>query len=317
MIRPSLIVLPILLIGFLGAADSIADDLQPDDPFAAVDGKPIYVGEINWVLAQRVDVKDLDRVATEVRAATAQVLVRRHLAMNALRDQGGEAIEASIRRQVDSFQADAKRRGTDLAEIAAVRQSNVESVVADIAWQTAWSQYLKSKMTDANLRRYFDLHRDRYAGHRYDVSQIFVPLDAADDESAAATMTRMNELVDELRSSDSPADAFAQAARDQSESASADDGGRVGWVTGAGDLPPEVMAGIRETPTNQISSPVRSKLGAHLVLVHAIEPGQKTFDDITDQAVLRRDAADSLFEALVASQSKTTVQWFVGDYRPQ
>lgn len=304
-------------IGLLFVCHAVAEDLQPDDPFAAVDGKPIYIGEINWVLAQRVDVKDLDRVATEVRVATAQVLVRRHLAMNALRGQGGEAIAASIRRRVESFQADAKRRGTDIGMIAAARNSNVESVVADIAWQTAWSQYLKSKMTDANLRRYFDLHRDRYAGNRYDVSQIFVPLDTTDDESAAATLTRMGELAAELQSSDVLADVFAQAAQDHSESASAPDGGRIGWVTGQGDLPPEVMTTVRETPTGKISSPVRSKLGAHLILVHAIEPGDQTFDDLTDQAAIRRDAADALFEALVASQSKTNVQWFVGDYQPK
>ena len=85
------------------SAAAVDADLKPDDPFAAIDGKPIYVGEINWTLTQRIDVKDLDRIDRRVVAATAQVLVRRHLAMKALRGQGGEAIAANIKRRVDAF----------------------------------------------------------------------------------------------------------------------------------------------------------------------------------------------------------------------
>ena len=121
----------------------------------------------------------------------------------------------------------------------------------------------------------------------------------------------MKELADELSASDSPANAFAEAAEQHSESASATDGGRVGWVSGEGDLPPEVIEAVRQTAVCKVSDPVQSKLGLHLILVHAIEAGTQTFNTLTDQAALRRDAADALFNALVDSQSSAKVKWFV------
>jgi parvulin-like peptidyl-prolyl isomerase len=77
------------------------------------------------------------------------------------------------------------------------------------------------------------------------------------------------------------------------------------------------MQSVRETKAGTVSDPVRSKLGVHLIFLHAIEPGTRTFDDLTDQAAIRRDAADALFNALVASQSSAKVKWFVDDYQPR
>ncbi|TWU47204.1 hypothetical protein Poly51_50020 [Rubripirellula tenax] len=190
--------------GLLFAGANIAEakeDLEPGDPFAAVDGDPIYIGEINLVLTQRIAATDLTRVGEDVRRATALVLVRRHLAMKAMSKLGGETLRDSIDRRLQAYAGEAKRRGTSVAELAAARQATEDAMLADIAWTTAWTQYLKSKMTPENLRRYFESHSDRY--------------------SAA------------------------------------------------------------------------------------------TFDGLTDQADLRRDAANALFESLVASQSETKVKWFI------
>ena len=76
------------------------------------------------------------------------------------------------------------------------------------------------------------------------------------------------------------------------------------------------MAAVRQTKPGEISEPVRSPLGMHLVYVHRAEAGKLTFDDLTDQAQLRRDAADALFDALVAQQKSAKVTWFVRALRP-
>ncbi len=287
-----------------------AEDLEPGDPFASLDGLPMYVGEINLVLGQRIGVENLDRVGIAAKQATATLLVRRHLAMNALKRRGGDALSSSISRRVESFASEAKRQGTSIGELARLRKSNEEAMVADIAWTAAWSAYLKSKMTQPNLRRYFDSHRKLYAGGRFDVSQIFVKLDISDAQSVAATSERMRTLVEEIRSSDSITEAFADAAREYSVSPSADDGGHVGWVEKDGDLPSELMLVVRETSPGSVSDPLHSPLGMHIVMVNKSEPGTGTFEDLADQAPLRRDAANALFDALVASETNAKVVWF-------
>jgi hypothetical protein len=296
---------------------AFADDkFGPSDPIAAIDGEAIYLGELNLILSERLKVRDLDNLGIEVQQATAALLIRRHLAMKSLEQQGGDVLQSMIRRQVESYAAEARRRGSSLEQQAKSRMADENSLTADIAWRTAWSQYLKSTLNEANLRRYFDQQRDRYAGNRWEVSQIFVKMDTRDAESVKASVVKMSALADELRSSGAVAQAFADAAQQHSDSGSAAEGGMVGWVEKDGDLPSSVMAAVRKTKSGQISEPVQSPLGMHLVYVHRAEEGKLTFDDLTDQAQLRRDAADALFDALVAKQKDAKVVWFLRALKP-
>lgn len=236
--------------------------------------------------------------------------------MKTLESQGGQALQGMIQRQVDSFAAEANRRGSSLEKQAKARLADEKSLTADLAWRVAWGQYLKSKLTEENLRRFFESRKQIYGGNRYEVSQIFVRLDVQDELSVQAAEANFEELAEELRASDAPEAAFADAAQQHSESPTADQGGRVGLVEKDGDLPKSVMQAVRNTPAGQISQPVRSPLGLHMLYVHRIEAGNRTFDQLADQAQLRRDAADALFDALVATQSHAKVDWFVPSLRP-
>jgi peptidyl-prolyl cis-trans isomerase C len=236
--------------------------------------------------------------------------------MKTLRQQGGDALQAMIRRQVESYANEARRRGSNLAQQAKARMADEKSLTTDIAWRTAWSQYLKSRLNEANLRLYFNQQRERYAGNRWEVSQIFVKMGTRDAASVQAAKGNMSELADEIRASGTVAESFADAAEQHSDSGSAAQGGMVGWVEKDGDLPSAVMAAVRKTEVGNISEPVQSPLGMHLVYVHRAEAGKLTFDELTDQAQLRRDAADALFDALVAKQRGAKITWFVGALRP-
>ena len=77
------------------------DDLEPGDPIAAIDGEPVFFGELNLVLTERLQAKDLQRVGAEVRRATAVLIVRRHLAMKSLEAKGGATLEAMHYWQID------------------------------------------------------------------------------------------------------------------------------------------------------------------------------------------------------------------------
>ncbi|MFK8114132.1 MAG: peptidylprolyl isomerase [Rubripirellula sp.] len=305
-----------LLLGILSVPLQAADDLEPTDPIAAVDGEAIYLGEMNLVLTERLKVRDLGRVEVPVQQATATLLVRRHLAMKSLREDGGESLQNVIDRQLGLYVAEAKRRGSSLEEQAKARKSDSVSLKADLAWRTAWAQYLKSRMTSKNLRLFFDGRRDRYGGSRWQVSQVFVKMDTSDPDSVETTRVRMEELADEIRASGTIAQSFAEAATSHSDAGTAADGGKVGWVEKDGDLPKSVMAVVRLTAVGAISKPVRSPLGMHLLFVSDRKVGKQSFEDLADQSQLRRDASNALFDALVARQKDAKVTWFIGHLRP-
>ncbi|MDA7907093.1 peptidylprolyl isomerase [bacterium] len=298
------------------SSPAAGDDLEPGDPIAAIDGEPVLFGELNLVLTDRLQANELQRVGAEVRRATAALVVRRHLAMKSLEAKGGPTLEAMLKRQVETLAADLRRRGSSLQKQAADRMADEASLVTDLRWRLAWGQYLKSRLNDANLKRFFGSHRSQYAGGRWEVSQIFVKADKSDVASWRATLANVNELADQIRVSETPQQAFYDAAIEHSESASASDGGKVGWVQKDGDLPGTLMTAIRKMKTGQVSKGIQSPLGIHLVLLHQIEAGDLQFEDLTDQAQLRRDAANALFDALLRERSGTQVSWLVRDLKP-
>ncbi len=83
-----------------------------------------------------------------------------------------------------------------------------------------------------------------------------------------------------------------------------------------GDLPGSLMTTIRKMKTGEVSAAIQSPLGVHLLLLHRVEAGDLKFEDLTDQAQLRRDAANALFDALLRERSETQVNWLVRDLKP-
>ena len=312
----------ILTIFFIGAmlaecVFAIAESNQrPSEPIVSIDGQHVFLGELNLILGDRFGADLVQGAAMEMKQAAAAILVRRHLAMRSLLQQGGDTLKELIRRDYRTFEEDLKHSGSSVQAYAQSRAADEHSVAADLAWRTAWRTYLRSRMTDDNLRKYFQREHQRYDGGRWDVSHLFLPVDRQDQTAVASTVVRMKSLAEKLRAADSVEDAFAASARQYSEAGSAQQGGRVGWVRYSGDLPKQLMRAARQLKAGQMSEPIRSPLGVHLLLVHRYEPGTLTFDELEDQSRLRRDAADMLFDDLVDRHKDAEVIWHLDQYRP-
>lgn len=307
----------VLLSGGIAIAQ---ETFGPSDPIASIDGEPVLVGELNYLLATKLRVKDVTAVNLDVRQASSALLVRQHLAMNALREQGGQSLQASLDRQWREFLNELQRAGSDLDQHCKQRMSNERSVRQSRDWDVAWRMYLQSKMTDDNLKRYYQLHPEKYARTRWNVSHLFISVDRDSADSEAIAEQRIEGITSRLNSErsspDSPAKHFAETAMRESEGATAKEGGSIGWVSKPGDLPAVVMDAIRETGPGEMTAPIRSPLGFHLIFVHDKESTEIPFENVTDLTSLRRDAASALFDALVNSQQGKKVAWYIKRLQP-
>lgn len=140
----------------LGSTLMAEEKFGPDDPVAAVDGKPVFLGELNlmlWPMAKGGAIGDLP---IAVQRAAAVVLVRRHLALRALREKGGDAVENVIDRYVSEKTQGLERIGSSVGQAASRQSANKPSLVRSWAWESAWNLYVKSRLTDQNLRRFYD-----------------------------------------------------------------------------------------------------------------------------------------------------------------
>lgn len=160
----------LLTIALIAAGSGViaSDQYESSASIATVDGKPVYVGELNLVLVERLGLADFKQVSIDLQQATALLLVRRHLAMKTLIAVGGPSLESMIQQRLETFTEQLNRRQSSLSKYAASRMADERSLTADLSWKVAWEAYLKRHMTEENLRRFFDMHRDRYGGGSYD-----------------------------------------------------------------------------------------------------------------------------------------------------
>lgn len=280
----------------------------------------MFLGELNYLLMSKFQVRDLDSVSGEAQRAASASLVRQHLAMKSLREQGGESLQRILDRQWNDFLKGIEQQGSDLQAYCQRYHTDQPSLRAYRDWETAWPLYLKNRLTDQNLQRFYQTRRDQYAGGKWNVSHLFIPIESDQAGGEALADQRMRVIVAELQpltGSMSQLEArFAALAKQESDGATAEDGGRLGWITGTGNLPAAVMRQIRQSQAETLLPPIKSSLGLHLVLIHERSIEATSWQELEDTSRVRRDAADALFADLVARQSAAKVVWYIAALRP-
>jgi len=97
--------------------------------------------------------------------------------------------------------------------------------------------------------------------------------------SEIMTDSQARELIAKLRARALSGEDFAELAREYSEDiGSAQEGGELGW-TNPGQMVPEFEAAMAKTPVEEISDPVRTQFGWHIVKVEG-----RRDEDMTDMA---------------------------------
>jgi hypothetical protein len=308
------------LVCIFGWPARAQETFVPSDPIASIDGTPVFLGELNHLLSAKFRVRDLNSVSTLAQQAASASLVRQHLAMKSLRQQGGDALQSILDDRWQAFVEGLQRQGGSLQAYCDRHRTDETSLRAARDWETAWQLYLKNRLTDDNLRRFYQMRLEQYAPSKWNVSHLFIPVESSQPGGETLAKRRMQGIVDQLQPLvDSPsqlAATFAELAKRESDGATAADGGSLGWISASGSLPPPVMRAIRKADAGTLTPPIESPLGLHLVLVHEKSVETVPLRDLEDPSQLRRDAADALFNQLVQRQAASNVTWYIEALRP-
>jgi parvulin-like peptidyl-prolyl isomerase len=164
--------------------------------------------------------------------------------------------------------------------VKTLMQRGADRVLADVYL----NQVIRSNLPagfpdDKTVREYFDKNQDKFAiGERIHLWQIYLPVDKdAKDADFEKVSRRASGLVLELRKGSD----FAAAAAEQSKhEASRLNGGYLGLLR-FDELLPEVRAAVKGMKEGEISFPVRSDSGIHIVKRGATVPAKTlTFADV-------------------------------------
>ena len=144
---------------------------------------------------------------------------------------------------------------------------NIETMNRQIEAQLAWNKVIQQKIrpqitiTDTDVENYLERLNNNKGKTEFLAAEIFLPVD--DAKTDAETQQLANKLVGEIRGGKAP---FYKVAQQFSQAAGASQGGDLGWVQ-QGQLPEELDAVIGTLKKNDVSAPIRTLRGYHILML--------------------------------------------------
>lgn len=158
---------------------------------------------------------------------------------------------------------------------------------------------VKSKIvvTETDIKAYYDAHADRFAGEtEYHLRNIMLAI--PDEDSAPAVRQRMETIVSELKAGL----AFADAARQYSESVLAQEGGDLGKI-GLSTLSQEIRAALDGLKAGEFTDILVTDQGLQLFYIESLVPaGGRSLAEAS------AEIEDALFKQIVDEKFNTWLE---------
>jgi len=267
----------ILFVGVSGTSASQALAWQQSRIAARVNGDVITVYRVK---------QELKKLGIEGRAndkafnAMRERLIERSVIRQFLDSRNIKAPEAALDRaisHVDKILAQEEDSEAALKKLKMTR----DELVRELSLPLAWQRYVRQVVTDRQLREYFEAHQNQLDGSKRTVRQVFLDLpDAAAESDVQSKINDLKAIRDQIQSGKKT---FAEAARQYSESPTAEKGGLLGTFAFTGQMPEQIAEVSFETEDGTMSQPFVTQYGVHLLLVEKEIPGQLSLEDARPQ----------------------------------
>jgi parvulin-like peptidyl-prolyl isomerase len=286
----------------LSSANSFAQNPAADTVLAVVNGKNITQGELEFlVLSRRIP----EEQAAKAKDRLLEILIERQLMREFLESRKAKPSQTELEEQTARILKIIKDGGDDPEKVLARMGMTEAKLREELALPLAWTSHLRLVVTDESIRKYFEKHRPQFDGTQIRVSQIFVkvPVDA-DEMAVTQAQAKLQTLKQDVESGRIT---FAEVALKNSDAPSKTEGGDSGWITYRGKLPAAVSDAAFALKDGEISEPVRSPFGFHLVTVTERKPGELSLEDV--RAVVFNELSQELWsETVKAQREKATIE---------
>jgi parvulin-like peptidyl-prolyl isomerase len=178
----------------------------------------------------------------------------------------------------------------------------------DLRFDIDWKNYVAGQLTDKRLQQYFEKHRRHYDGRRIRASHILLRPEQIDSPGQVVqAIRRARQFRQQIEAGQI---SFAEAAKKHSDGPSASRGGDLGFFPRRGVMVKTFSQAAFELDVGQISQPVVTKFGVHLIKVTAIRPGSLSWS--RSRKLLQAAAAQELFLQLADRERETTPVRYMG-----
>ncbi len=299
----------ILVVGFLGNFPTVLSAqnttaTSPDEKVVATfNGGQVTEAEVRKSLAQ-YEIPEESRELAYEEVVTA--LINQKLLGKFLDDEGIEVSFQVIDDEVKRITEELESTGQgSLASMLAASNLTLTELKEQLELRLRWSQYQQAQSDDASLRDFFRVNLELFTGARVKLSHIFVPLDPETATDAQRTSARKKLLAIKQKIETDEVD-FGTAADFYSEdpaNVETPAGGNLGYISRRGQVPDEIAEVAFNIAVGEVSDPVTSDFGLHLITITDRSTGQDiTYDDVleTVKAQFGQDLQQSIVEDLRA-----------------
>lgn len=249
------------------------------DPKAAavakVNGVAITVADVDFAATQQ-------GIAAEDRAKAdpklVEQLIDRQLIRAFLASKKIEPVAEELQYQIAKVEDSIRKRGEDPAKLLAKIGYTPDRMKVELGLPIAWQVYARQTISSQQIKAYFDEHKQELDGTQLRGSQIFLKRESSADDATIAE--RKQKLADVRRSILAGQMTFADAAKKFSQAPSRESGGDIGLFGFRGKLPPPVSQAAFGLKVDEISEPIVSTLGIHLIKVTERHAGDLSLEDV-------------------------------------
>ncbi len=271
---------------------------EPARVVVKVNGTAITEGDVDFIATTR-QLKPEQR--TEQESKLIDELVDRQLVREFLARRKISAPADELGFQIQQAEDAIKKHGDDPATLLAKLGYTPERLKTELGLPLAWQAYVRQNVTLPQTREYFENHRAELDGTQLRARQIFLKLPPNPTEAdQAAKRSQLKELRSQIESGKLT---FADAARKHSESPSKEQGGDVGLFGARGKLPTPVTRAAFGLKVNELSEPIVSTFGVHLIQVTERLPGDLSLEDVRSEIISK--LSDQLWADTVRNERKS------------
>ncbi|MBT4867925.1 MAG: hypothetical protein HON53_22720 [Planctomycetaceae bacterium] len=274
-----------------------------DSVWVTVDGSPITASDLEF-LAISHSVPQAARPAARKRLL--EQLIDRRLMRSYLEKQRATPAAAEIDAQVARIHELIRAGGDEPQAVLAKLGFDDARLRSEVALPLAWQIYVRRVVTNGQLRDFYKKHRQEFDGTEIRASQIFLKVAVNADE---ATVKQANETLGKIRQ-DVVGEkiSFADSAKENSAAPSAKRGGDVGFFPYRGKMLIEFSRAAFPLKAGEVSEPIRTRFGLHLLTVTDRRPGQLSLEDV--RPLVYNALAQQEWTRLVAQQRKgAKIEW--------
>ena len=247
---------------------------------ATVGDDPVEVAEAQRMMdAIFRDKKPAGDLLPMAQAQVLEEIVNRRLVLAYARRVGEAPSAEELAKAKKQLQIRLAAQGRKVSDVLKAESITPADLERQVLWRLVWDRYLAKYRTPQRRETWFQTHHRDLDGTELVVSHILLrPAAGAGLKEIEALEKQAEAIRAEITSGKLD---FAAAAEKYSAGPSRKQGGRLGKIGRQGPMDESFSRAAFELNAGQISPPVRSPFGVHLIRCDEVVPGTKKVSDLT------------------------------------